>query len=242
MSAIIKFQQTKVGSNKTKTMTPDENGYYPMVLGAVNAYNSSGAYYPAAPVVKLLQESSSFIHLVNSGMLRGECGHPDLNEYKTKEEKFKRVMTIDEKNIALHIKEVWLENTQGSNIKMMGMLTPSGPKGESLQKSIDNPDENVSFSIRSLTLDRYNNGKLNKYIRKIITWDHVYAPGIETANMWDSPGLEELSTDIISAEAINYLIQDTDRLMGMESHKDDLRDLIDNLEEPKSRSIYFNWK
>ena len=46
-----------VGSNKSGVLKPDADGYYTVVLGALNFFNSAGHYYPLEPAEKLFADS-----------------------------------------------------------------------------------------------------------------------------------------------------------------------------------------
>ena len=47
MSQRATFSCTSLmGTNKAGVLKPDENGYYTVVLGALDVYNSAGDFYP----------------------------------------------------------------------------------------------------------------------------------------------------------------------------------------------------
>ncbi len=186
-----------MGTNKTGALKPDADGYYTLVLGALDFFNSAGSYYPYESAKHLFQESSSLIRRCNSGALRGEYGHPRKGNM-TDAQFLSRIMDIDEKNVCCHIRRVWidcntLKDEQGKGIvAILGEVKPMGPYAQALQQSLDNPSENVCFSIRSITNDQIIGGVNNKHLRAICTWDYVNEPGISVANKWRSPALESM--------------------------------------------------
>lgn len=184
-----------VGSNKAGVLKPDADGYYTVVLGALNVFNSAGAYYPFEAAKQLFQESSSLMRRIASGSCRGEYGHPRPTGM-TPREFMGRVMDIYEPNVCCHFRKVWIDyngvrDERGNPvIAVMGEVKPVGPMGAALKAALDNPSENVCFSVRSITNDYPVGGIMHKNIRSIITWDYVNEPGISVAKKWHSPALE----------------------------------------------------
>lgn len=184
-----------VGSNKAGILKPTEDGYYTVVLGALNVFNSAGAFYPFEAAKQLFQESSSLMRRIANGACRGEYGHPRQGAMNTREF-MGRVMDIYEPNVCCHFRKVWIDyngvrDERGRPvIAVMGEVKPVGPMGAALKAALDNPSENVCFSVRSITNDYPINGVTQKNIRSIITWDYVNEPGISVAKKWHSPALE----------------------------------------------------
>lgn len=188
-----------VGTSKAGVIKADAAGYYTVVLGALDFYNSAGAFYAYEPAKVLFDTSSCLQRRVANGALRGEYGHPKFVPGMTNRDFLMRIMDIDEKSTCVHIKEVWIDsdsvrNKDGSNvIAIMGRVKPSGPYGDKLAAQFENPDENVCFSIRSLTEDIVNEqGITVKTLREIVTWDYVNEPGISVANKYSIPTMEQL--------------------------------------------------
>jgi hypothetical protein len=184
------------GTNKCGKLKPDADGYYEMVLGALNFYNSAGAFYPYEGSAKeVFKASSSFMRRVAKGALRGEYGHPKrdnmtLNQYMI------RLLEVDERMVSHHIKEVRVDYTAVKDargnpcIAIIGLVKPSGPYGPALLATIENPSENASFSVRAVTADDDVRGVRTKEIQQIITWDYVNEPGIAVADKYNAPSLE----------------------------------------------------
>lgn len=184
-----------VGTNKAGVLKCDADGYYTVVLGALNIFNSAGAFYPFESAKQVFKESSSLMRRIANGACRGEYGHPRPNGMNTREF-MSRVMDIYEPNVCCHFRKVWIDYTGVKDengrpvIAVMGEVKPVGPMGPALKASLDNPSENVCFSVRSITNDFPVSGVLHKNIRSIVTWDYVNEPGISVAKKWNSPALE----------------------------------------------------
>lgn len=200
-----------VGTNKAGTLKCDADGYYQMVLGALDVYNSGGAFYPEASARHLFAQSSSLMRRIASGNLRGECGHPRPQPGWSMDDFVNRVRDIYEPNVCMHIRKVTVDYSTYRNangqpiITIIGEVKPSGPMGPALKESIENRHEDVCFSVRSLTNDVYRNGRVEKNFRMIVTWDYVNEPGLAQAHKWNAPSLEnfkELPNAPVSTEVL----------------------------------------
>ena len=197
MANSVKFECTSLaGSSKVGNLKRDENGYYPMVVGALNVYNSAGQYYVYEQAKELFQQSSQLMRRVSRGTLRGEYGHPKMTPGMSNDQFANRVMSIYEENICCHHKEITLdfENVKDASgkpvIAIISKVCPSGPLGPALEKSLNNKDENVCFSIRAFTDDFRDGGLTKRVLKTIVTWDYVSEPGIAVAEKFISPALE----------------------------------------------------
>jgi len=185
-----------LGTNKAGTLKCDADGYYTVVLGALDVFNSGGAFYPEASARHLFQQSSSLMRRIASGNLRGEYGHPRWTPGMSQDDFVNRVRDIYEPHVCMHIRKVHVDYTSYRNqngqpvITIIGEVKPSGPMGPALKEQFENKHEDVCFSIRSLTNDEFSGGRVNKHIRLIVTWDYVNEPGLAQAHKWNAPGLE----------------------------------------------------
>lgn len=210
-----------VGSNKRGVVKPDADGYYSVVLGALNVYNSAGAYYPLESAKELFAESGSLMRRISNGALRGEYGHPKFEPGMSKRDFIGRVMNIHEENVSHHIRAVTLDfdNVKDKNgravIAVIGEIKPAGPRGAELKASLENGHENVCFSIRSLTDDVLDNrGIVMKHLRQIITWDYVNEPGISVANKFSFPSMEGLQDVSFTISHLNA-VREHQRELGV---------------------------
>lgn len=230
-----------VGTNKVGKITPDEDGYYKVVVGALNAFNSGGAHYPLAPAKKLFESSSSFMRRVSNGNCKGEMGHPKPAPGQGTREFLNRVMQIEETRVCCHFRRIWLEEEgikdgQGRPIvAILAEVKPCGPMGSALKESLDNPHENVNFSIRSLTRDIMSPaGYLQKNINNIITFDVVTEPGMSGSNKYNSPALESFEEMTITRSQFQHFKQTVTekRAVGFENATLDVEEVEDS----------FGWK
>jgi len=213
------------GTNKVGALKPDSNGYYEMVLGAYDFFNSSKAIYPFTSAKHLFEESSMLMRRINNGQCRSEYGHPKKQRGMTMSDYIQRIVSIEETNICAHIKSIRIDTQSVMDDKgkpvtaVIGMVKPSGPRGPALRESLDNPDENVAFSVRSLTNDTFENGGHQKHMKQLITWDYVNEPGISIATKYNAPSLEELSEDleIVPMMLDRWEAQEQGAHVGMES-------------------------
>lgn len=233
----VKFTATKlVGTGKRGMLKPDSDGYYTMPIGGLNTFNSAGEYYLLEGAKQLFEQSSILMRRISNGCLKGEVGHPKKLPGMSNDDFINRIMSVDEKNVCCHFKEIWLDENYGKNnpqfknpmlVGVMAKIKPSGPKGASLQASLDNPDENVCFSIRALTRDYFERGQTFRVLSSIVAWDFVCEPGISVANKWASPSLESLTDQVVTKrqlESIAYgvgasIATEDSRAMAIESLK-----------------------
>lgn len=195
----VRFACTSLaGVNKAGTLKKDDQGYYEVVVGALNVFNSAGQFYVYEQAKELFSSSSQLMRRISRGALRGEYGHPKLVPGMSNDQFANRVMSIYEDQVCCHFREITLDfdRVKGEDgkpvIAIVAWVTPSGPNGPALQKSLDNHNENVCFSIRAFT-DDYREGLLTKRIlRTIVTWDYVNEPGIAVAEKFKAPSLENL--------------------------------------------------
>lgn len=215
---VVKFTETIFSSNaKSGILTPDANGYYTIVLGALNTYNSAGEYYTAEGALQLFENSSHLMRRIKNGSLYAELGHPKKQTDMTMEAFYQRIITIDEGNVCGHIAELSLDFSYGKNnpqfnnpdmIAIIGKVKPAGSKATALQLALENPKQNAAFSIRGLTENKYKNGRVERILTNIITWDHVIEPGISVACKAHTPGLEAISTENLLVTELTDTIVD----------------------------------
>lgn len=215
------------GTNKVGVVKADNDGYYTMVIGALDFYNSRGQYYTYAGAQKLFEESSPFMRRVREGSLYGECGHPRQDGMNNRDF-MNRIMDVRENNIACHFRRVYLDNKSvkgpdGRNaIAIMAEVKPAGPMGQALKEALENPSQNVCFSIRSLTQDEMVRGTVHKNLRTIMTFDWVAEPGISIARKWSSPSLESLTECHTTFNDMLMVSRESVGSVGMESNQSKL--------------------
>jgi hypothetical protein len=171
----------------------------------LNVFNSSNQFYDYEQAKHLFEESGAFMRRIKRAALRGEYGHPvppprdpDPSKQRMLDEEFaRRCMTIRELNVCCHHMRLWLDydsvkDKQGNPvISIMSEVAPNGPLGHVLEKQLQNPHENVCFSIRAFTNNSYMRGIEVRVLREVVTFDYVNEPGIATAEKYFSPALED---------------------------------------------------
>jgi hypothetical protein len=246
----IKFTSTVLnGSGKKGILKPDEEGYYTLVVGGLNTYNSAGEYYTLDGAKRLFESSSIFMRRVSSGCLKGEVGHPKQTDNMSLATYTNRVLSIEETNVCCHFKEVWLDYDYGKNnpkynnsglVAIMAKVKPAGPNGSQLKSSLDNPNENVCFSIRALTRDYYRAGTRMRVLDTIVTFDNVIEPGIATSTKYSSPALESLSETLVNRKQLEALLLPNNNI-ATESSKTIINEILISLDKNINPPIYNRW-
>lgn len=231
----VTFTLTRLaGTNKVGDLKKNERGYYTMLIGALNMFNSAGMYYRADAAKEFFEESSSFMRRVKRGALRGEYGHPRRDPNMSMQAYYARLLQIHEDKVCCHFASVCLDfenykDDQGRPIvAILAEVAPNGPLGYVLEKQLQNPAENVCFSIRSFTDDRMVNGVINRFIKTIVTFDYVNEPGMAIAEKYNSPALEGLEDVVFTrgqVEAGSAQLIETAGL-GMESVQLNIHELL----------------
>ena len=197
MANSVRFMCTALnGTNKVGLLKQDDNGYYEFVVGALDVFNSAGQFYVYEQAKELFQSSSQLMRRVSRGALKGEYGHPKMLPGMSNDQFANRIMSVYEENVCCHHKEITLDfdRVKDENgkpiIAIISKISPSGPMGPALERSLKNKDENISFSIRAFTDDYREGGLTKRVLKTIVTWDFVLEGGIAVANKYMSPSLE----------------------------------------------------
>lgn len=239
-----------LGTQKKGVLKPDADGYYTLVLGAYGAHNSVGMFYDLASARPFFQPGSPLLRMIEKGVLRGEYKHPERTPGMSDQAYIARIRQIDSDRVCCHIRNIRLEagqvDDQGRPIMVViGEVRPSGPYGQVLKDALDNPHENVYFSVRSLTMDDMMRGI--KYTKDIITWDFVNEGGIYNANKYHSPALETFSEVTVTPAILQTLASQEKKnaSLGLESAGTDYESLIKALgwDRPtgKKKPVYTQW-
>lgn len=201
MARSITYSCNVINRSKKNKLKQDDNGYYEIVLGAFNIYNSEGKYYPLLESVsEMFSPGGSFRRRLDNGACRSELGHPAMEDGQSIQSFIQRVLKIEPTKVCAHIASVTLNETKDEDGKpivlTIGRVKPSGPYADALKASLENVEENVAFSIRSLAADKQVRGRIEKHVSNIITYDAVVEPGIHLATKYATPSLEELAKEI----------------------------------------------
>lgn len=210
MNNTIKYVSTALPDmNKAGKLKKDADGYYEITLGGLNVVNSAGAVYVMEGARALLDKSNLLNKRISAQRLRSEYGHPKRLPNQSDDEFFSRILAIEETRTCNHIREFRLEPRQGTDeVLIIGWVKPSGPYGPALEESLNNPNENVCYSIRSFTDDFQHGYTRKKILKTVVTWDYVNDPGISFANKLDTPSLEDLATATFTRSQIERMVRD----------------------------------
>lgn len=259
---VLKFTETVMkNSGKKGILTPDSDGYYEMMVGALNVYNSASEFYTAGEVVHLFNSSSNFQRRVKTGALYAELGHPEREPGMSNEDFYRRMNTIKESNQCAHFSEVWLDFDYGKKhpelnspemIGIIAKLKPAGVKALDVELAINNPKQNCAFSIRGITENKYRNGRVERTLTTVVTFDKVTEPGISVADKVMAPGLEsrvieglnviEVIDTVIDKKALRNMLTTSLTNNALESSQRAMfTDIIRVLDNPARKNILASW-
>ncbi len=254
MAGVYKFQSVALPSNKKGVLKPDSDGYYTLVVGGLNMYNSQNQYYALEGARELFEESSALMRRMQRGAVKGEVGHPRQELGMSTESYINRLYEIRETNTCCVFKDITLDANYGNNngkpgvVGIIAKVAPSGPFGPALEQALQRPGENVCFSVRGFTDDFFDKGRYTRVLKQIIGWDWVTEPGLEIAEKFKSPGLEDLVTLESLSEVtfnrsnIEHLLNNTNSF-ALESTKESIRETLRlfDIKENKVGSKLSNW-
>lgn len=233
--------------NKQGALIPDDEGYFTTPVGALNSYNSSGEYYVAQGATQLFTSNSAFVRRIESRRLKGECGHPKFLPSMTVKQYIERMMQIWEPEVDTFFQKIELDvdfgkkNPHLNNKDLVGViarLTPSGPKSPGLRESFMRPGEDVCYSVRALTRDWYANGRNNRCIEKIFTYDHVTEPGIASAAKYNSAALETLKDVSITGNLFEQIVDSAFMDVATEDSKQLAMECLELFKSPVDRTYH----
>lgn len=242
--------------NDTNNIKPDSSGYYPCVLGGFNMQNHSGIYYPMDGAVEDMFKPTGIVgRKLSNGLLTGEYSHPNIENLDFNGT-MKRLAKIDELLESHHFRAVSLQRAKDEYNKpiilCLGELRPQGPYGQHLKDKLDNPHQNVAFSIRSFTIPTVYNGMASRLVRDIVTWDFVGEPGIKKSTQFNTAnsgftngmGLENLVDEIPFTNENIQAAMRTNLSLGLESNNSYLTHVRTSLgwREIEVVSPVFKWK
>lgn len=179
------------GVNRVADLQKDSDGYYYVLLGALNIYNSENIFYAFNESKHVFDRSNIFMRKVSSGNLFGEEDHPPYVNGMSDAEWIERNEWIETKNVAMHIRDVELKSTDEvcnglPVVEIWGWIKPNRERGVYLQEALDNPHQNVCFSLRAIVREGTIRGVRTRRIDKLITFDWVIEDGLQVCNKYSS--------------------------------------------------------
>ena len=176
-----------VKGHTLKALTPDENGAYTICVGAIGVPTRNDVVYDTDSLIAAMNDPTSRFNIcLRDGCLAGEYGHPDI---KSRED-LPRLMQIKESMISHYFHRIWIDDTSPihndgmTGYRIMAKVKPYGPYGAALERSLQDPCHNTSFSIRSVILPMQGPDPKYEYrkVQLVVTFDAVHAPGFEFSN------------------------------------------------------------
>lgn len=179
------------GVNKGATLKKDADGYYYVLLGALNIFNSEGIFYAFNESKHVFDRSSVFMRKIQAGNLFGEEDHPPYEQGMTDAQWIDRNEWIETKNVAMHIREIELKPTdQMCNnlpvVEIWGWVKPNRARGPLLAEALENPHQNVCFSLRAIVREGFVGGVKTRRIDRMVTFDWVIEDGLQICNKYSA--------------------------------------------------------
>jgi len=224
----------------------DENGYYKIPLGKLNSYTDNGVFYKVDDLPGLMTNSRSVIgSRIKMGIVRAEYKHPDFSGL-TGADLVNRIFEIDLDRVCGHIKSIEYINTGKTErgwekfpiYELYGWIKGTGPFGDLLNASLENPDENVSASIRSGVEEYWIGDMLVRTVVDISTWDVVHEQGVGMANQWTAAGIEKKTQEAVVCVNGSCLTKIRQMSVGAENY-DAIQKLGNSLERKKT---IYDWE
>lgn len=243
--AVVKYENIRLReTTRTGKLKQDENGYFDVILGAMNTFNSRGEFYALEGAEEIFTGSSIYHRRITEGKLYGEHGHPKQNEL-TREQYYRRLLEIREERWGTFIKEVTLDDTLWKKyprlvskgaVLIMGKVMPYGEQKQVVADGLSNPDINFAYSVRSFTNNFKTGNHLTKVMTECVTWDSVGSNGVKIAEKYNAPTLESHDEDIDMCDLVtaNRTLHLNCGATGVESGAANFDELIlraDSLEE-----------
>lgn len=222
------------GVNLGKDLEWDENGYCKVILSVLDIPNSVGLVYDSKPFIDVIENSEMFLKVLNEGGLYGECGHPKPYGM-SRTEFFQRCQEIVETQQMFHIRKVWPQSftdvkSGQRRLGVFGWIKPSGKFGPDLLAKLQNPHENVAFSLRGYAPVNPRTGK--KCLRTLTTWDYVYLPGLNGSNVMNARTVQMDGDVSMESHEISFVLPDDELETAIgslesEDKREQMKSLVD---------------
>lgn len=220
MSQTLSFGNTILPkSGKRGILKPMEPGghYYLLNAGGFNIPNRMGIKYTFNDYVReCMGPDSDLNRRVSEGQVQCELGHPPQYYFEYKNgvivqtaitEVFAwihRLRTVLEPHVCGSIRKIHWEITGGPRDPVYNKIEvrPFGIHKQVMQDSLDDPDMNTAFSIRTVTKPQ----KLGDMVREVeyfSTYDMVIEQGMLHACKHRTAGLEDLLTSQLAVSDVN---------------------------------------
>lgn len=196
MSKFVRYTCTAyMGVNDASALTVDADGYREIIVGGIGVHNASGDFYDEQAARQFFDTDPDFQRRITRGLLKGELGHPKMTPGMKDYEYINRLMQMEETNICAHhhtiaVSTEMIKDGEGrAFFPILAKTIPSGSQGHVLERSFQNPKENIAFSIRSFTKDVPYPGRPGRSIKalaKVLGFDQVSEPGLLRSTAMDT--------------------------------------------------------
>jgi hypothetical protein len=219
MSKIITFGSTVLeGTGKKGILKPMEPGgqYYLLNSGGFNIENRSGIKYRFNDYLReCMREDSDLNRRVREGQLQCELGHPPQYYWERIDGRIvqtpitdvfqwiHRLRTIIEANVCGSVRKIHWVMKGGETDPVYNMIEvrPFGVHGHILKDSLEDPDINTAFSIRTVTKPQ-KMGDRSREVDYFTGYDLVIEQGMLEACKYRTAGLEDfMSHQLLAAPA-----------------------------------------
>lgn len=176
----------------------DEGGFYKGVpIAAIGVSTRNNSYYDVESFVSHLQNPETpFNMMLKSRQLYGELGHPKIFDLDHNTA-IARIRDVDEKNTSHMFKSIYV----GPSLESGGRIVYADLKpvyldgaGGRVKESLDDPEQNTAFSIRTLTSNTQKGNISYRKMLQFITADFVNTPGFAEA----TKGYAQMSNESFS--------------------------------------------
>lgn len=209
------------GIPRTAKVQRNERGFFKMVVGALNCYNSMGELYNGTnEVLALYGKNSALNRRCVKGLCKGEINHPVREAGMTKEAWIQRNYWFDPRFVNQMFNGFELEagkDEYGKDvILVIAELIEAGVCADTLSASINNSEENLAWSFRGFSnpvKDRFGRTK-ERHITIPITYDSVSEGGFPIATKATSlkhcaMTLEEMSFNELELKSMELKAENT---------------------------------
>ncbi len=218
---------------KQGIMKCDSDGYYnDVIVGVFNVENSIGVrYIIPQSVLDLLNVGlgkSCMAKWFNAGQLIGEREHPLIQDFISKDTTLayakslwiRRHGQLDCGNSAMQfggLRTVAMDKVDGRT--PIAVLAKIRPTYDVLTNSLNDPNANTAFSLRSLIDTIVSHGEYVRRCFEIFTFDHVQLNGLPKCTKFDSPGCESAGVPITAqvCSDLSSFLEDESLMAGTES-------------------------
>lgn len=219
--AILTFaaERLRAGGNQG-IIKPDAAGWYEQCIGGFNVCNAGGAFYTAESAGRLFAQNSDLMRRLATRNLRGEAGHPRRLPGMSDAEWVNRCLDVDEARSCVYWGKFDLDESYGrrnphlGNPEMVGVIgrfRPGGALGDFLARDMDDPETDVSFSVRAFSREIKNRNRTVYDMQVLTTYDYVNEPGVWTSSKNNTATMESLVKSTVSKSAIRELVDTANR-------------------------------